>query len=160
MFYQSSLSSPDSAEDMSCTTETGLCTDMQHNYTPTFSALNIPSRRPLNLISSKPFTSDAQDKKLYDNYMFLPTEHMHASSVNPTIVVSAITGDSSKDTCSIDFGAPQQQFNYFSTSSADDIQGSVGTGETDADLRNNCDEGHGSTWWGNIRSVEFPFSLS
>ncbi|KAL8088875.1 hypothetical protein AgCh_038586 [Apium graveolens] len=176
IFNESSLSSPSSAEDMSCTTETGLCTDMRQNYPPSVSALskavirvrplNIPSHRPL--ISSKQFTSESLDKKLNHNYMLFPTEHMHESRVNPTIVVSstnsnlscAITGDSSKDTYRIDFGAPQQQFNYFSTSSADDIQGSMGTWETDAGLRKNCDEGHGSTPWGNIRSIEFPFSLS
>lgn len=168
ILIQGSLSSPSSAEDMSCTTETGLCTDMRQNYTPSFSALDIPSHRPLNPISSKPFTSDDLDNELYDNYMFLPAEHMHASRVSPTIDVSSMisnlfrttAGDSRKDTYSIDFRAPQQQFNYFSSSSADDIQGSVGTGETDGGLRKNRDEGHGSARWGNIRSIGHPFSLS
>lgn len=159
IFNLGSLSSPGSAENISCTTETGLCTDMRQNYTPSFSALDIPSHRPLNPKSFKSFTSDALDGELYDNYMFLPAEDMHASHVNPTIDVTsmmsdlsrAITGDSSKDTYSIDFRAPQQQFDYFSTSSSDDIQGSMGTEEIDAGLRRIFDEGHGSTRRGNIQ---------
>ncbi|KAA8530359.1 hypothetical protein F0562_005069 [Nyssa sinensis] len=56
---------------------------------------------------------------------------------------------------SIDFEGPQQQFNSFSSSSPQDLQGNI----EEIGLRKNQSATHGNNQWENVRSIGFPFSL-
>ncbi|CBI22222.3 unnamed protein product, partial [Vitis vinifera] len=59
----------------------------------------------------------------------------------------------------IDFGGPQQQFNGFSISLPEDLQGNIHTGEEDTGFRKSASAGQANNPCGNIRSIGFPFSL-
>lgn len=170
MFTQGSHSTQFSPENMSCTTETSsamqLCNELQQNSTASYSALDIPSYRPINPTFYKPFSLGNSNGDFQNGLVFSPPD-MSGPSTKSTVDVTsmifnlspALIGDASKTSESIDFGGPQQQFTNFSMSSPEDMQGSIGTGEDDAGSTKNHNLKHGNNQWGNIRSIGFPFTL-
>ncbi|PSR87668.1 Protein FEZ like [Actinidia chinensis var. chinensis] len=132
-----------SSETLSCTTETA-----------SFSALDIPSYKPMNPAACKPSPFSIPNEDLSTGFMFSPAEMPGPTPKNTLDVTSvlfnlspALIEDVSKASENIDFGEPQPPFHVFSLSSPQDMQGSSGAARA-------------SDEWGNIRSIGFPFSLS
>ncbi|XP_057491404.1 putative NAC domain-containing protein 94 [Actinidia eriantha] len=143
-----------SSETISCTTETA-----------SFSALDIPSDKPMNPVACKPSPFSIPNKDLSTGYTFSPLEMPGPATINTLDVASVLFNlsptlieDVSRASQSIDFEEPQQPFNVFSLGSPQDMQG--GTGEDDLGLRKYVSAARASDEWGNIRSLVFPFSLS
>ncbi|CAL5325824.1 hypothetical protein CsSME_00005164 [Camellia sinensis var. sinensis] len=157
------------SETMSCTTEIGstiqLCSnnDLHQVSTASFSALDIPSYKPMNptLGKSSPFSVPNGD--LPSGFMFSPLEPTTKNTNDVSSMLfnlsPALIGDVNKTSESIDFEGQQLQFNGFSTSSPQDMQGSIGNEEDHMGLRKIPSAGHGNNQWGSVRSIGFPFSL-
>ncbi|WKA04626.1 hypothetical protein VitviT2T_022642 [Vitis vinifera] len=146
-----------SSENISCTTENGssidLCcnNDLQQASPASFSALDIPSYKAINPAACKPSMFPIPNAgDLQNSSMFLPLEVPGSS---PGLLNLPLGSDS------IDFGGPQQQFNGFSISLPEDLQGNIHTGEEDTGFRKSASAGQANNPCGNIRSIGFPFSL-
>ncbi|KAL6324879.1 hypothetical protein AAG906_019787 [Vitis piasezkii] len=146
-----------SSENISCTTENGssidLCcnNDLQQASPASFSALDIPSYKAINPAACKPSMFPIPNAgDLQNSSMFLPLEVPGSS---PGLLNLPLGSDS------IDFGGPQQQFNGFSISLPEELQGNIHTGEEDTGFRKSASAGQANNPCGNIRSIGFPFSL-
>ncbi|CAK9162904.1 unnamed protein product [Ilex paraguariensis] len=172
MFTQGSYSTDFSSGNISCITETGsgiqLCSnnDLQQASTASFSALDIPSYKPMNSTIYKPSPFCIPTGDLPGGFMFSPLEMSGPTNRHPVDIASmlfnlspAFIGDDSKTSGSIVFAGQAQQFNRFPTSSQLDLEGSIGTGDDDTGLRKNHSATHVNNQWGNARSIEFPFSF-
>ncbi|CAK9186104.1 unnamed protein product [Ilex paraguariensis] len=173
MFTPAAYSTQFSSGNISCTTEMGsgiqLCSNNDLQQVPTtasFSALHIPSYKPMNPAVCKPNPFSIPSGDLPCGFMSSPLE-MSGSTNKSTIDVASILfnlspafiGDEGNASENIDFVGSPQQFNCFPSSSAQDIQASIGMGDEDADLRKDHSAAH-INQWGNVRSIGFPFSLS
>ncbi|XAR51744.1 hypothetical protein NMG60_11006462 [Bertholletia excelsa] len=157
-----------SSETISCAAETGsaiqLCSNnnITRTFTDSFSALDMPSSFPT--VSKSYFPIPNGDTPTA--FMFLPLEMSRPNAKNSVDVnsmlfnlSSSLLEDSSKTTDSIDIEWPEQQFNCFSISSSQDMQGIIGSEEDDTSLRKNPSTALTNNQWENIRSIGFPFSL-
>lgn len=167
LFTQGSHSTQFSLENMSCTTETGsviqLCNELQQNSTASFSAHDIPSYRPINPTFYKPFSLGVPNGDLHNGLVFSPPDFSGPSTKSTADINTmlfnlspALIGDANKTT---DYINPQQEFNNFSMSSPEEMQGSIGTEEADAGSTKIRSATHGNNQWGNIQPIGFPFSL-
>ncbi|WOG93317.1 hypothetical protein DCAR_0312598 [Daucus carota subsp. sativus] len=169
MFSHSTQFSP---ENLSCMTQNGsviqLCNELQQNSTAGFSALDIPSYRPLNSASFyRPYSSGVPHGDHNNGFALSPPDVSPPSTQSAVDVTSmffdvspTIIADPDKTTEGINFGGPQQQFNNFSVSSPEDMQGNTNTCALDAASTKNLIRAHEANQCDNMQSIGFPFSLS
>lgn len=158
-----------SSENISCTTELGsvfqICSnnDLQQPSTGSFSALDMPSYKPINPIVYESSLFPPSNGDLTNNFMFSPHEMSGPtkSTLDATSVLlnPALIGAVSKPSDSIDFEGQQQQFGGFSISLTQDMQDNMSTAEEDAGLRKNPSAIQDNNQWGTFRSIGFPFSF-
>ncbi|KAK3030850.1 hypothetical protein RJ639_035779 [Escallonia herrerae] len=172
MFIEGTSSSQFSPENISCTTDSRsgiqLCksNDLQQASTATFPPLDIPAYRPINATVYKQSPFAIPNCDISNGFMFSPLETSGLTSKSSVDVASmllnlspAFIGDVTKMSESIDFGGPHNEFNSFSISSPQDMQGSIGAGADETDLKKNYGPVHLNNQWENARSIGFPFSL-
>ncbi|GAV58112.1 NAM domain-containing protein [Cephalotus follicularis] len=157
-----------SPENISCTTETGSVmhlyssNDLQQASTASFSALDIPSYKPINPTVYKPYPFSVSNGDLANNFMFLPPEWSGAircTADAPMLFNHTLIGEVRKASESIDFEGSAVQLGGFSTNLPQEMQASIRGGEVEAGLRSNSGAIHDISQWGSTRSIGFPFNL-
>ncbi|KAF5725344.1 hypothetical protein HS088_TW23G00089 [Tripterygium wilfordii] len=151
-----------SSENISCTTEIGSVipfssnNGLQHASAATFAALDVLSHKPLHPTFYKPSLIPNSNGELPNSFMFSQSEPTKCTVDTSSMLLNqALVGDISKG-CSetVDFSGPQQ-FNGFSISMHQNMQGTMDQGG----LRKNQSESHDTNQWGTLGSPGFPFSL-
>ncbi|KAL3525937.1 hypothetical protein ACH5RR_014309 [Cinchona calisaya] len=152
------------SENISCTPETGL----QPASTSTFSALNIPSCKPLNGMVLKPSFLTSPNGDIPCNFMFSPPEISGSAANKSSLEVPSMffnlsptfLGEVHKTLESTDFEGSQHHFNSFSMNSSPDMQEGVSIDNNEAGgIRKDQRDSDANDQWGNMRTVEFPFTL-
>ncbi|KAL3526515.1 hypothetical protein ACH5RR_011171 [Cinchona calisaya] len=172
MFPQGAEYAQYSSENISCTTETGStmhqCTnnDFQPASIAMFSALNIPSCKPLNGSVFKPSLLASPTGDIPCNFVFSPPE-MSGSANKCSIDVPTMLfnlsptylGDVNRTSESIEFEGSQQHFNSFTINSSQDMQEEISMENNEAGIRKDQRDIDSNNEWGNMRSIGFPFSI-
>ncbi|XP_027074412.1 protein FEZ [Coffea arabica] len=160
------------SENLSCATESGSTmqlytnNDLQSASTAIFSALNIPSCKPLNGLLSKPSFLAGPNGDIPCNFMFPPSEISGPPNKCSLDVPSMLfnlsptfLGDVNKTSESIEFEGSQHHFNSFSMNPSPDMQEGISIENDEGGLRKDPRDGDASNQWENMRAIGFPFSL-
>ncbi|KAF8378440.1 hypothetical protein HHK36_029779 [Tetracentron sinense] len=169
MLTQGALCTQFTSENMSCITEAGsaikfCCNNELQQSTSSFSPIDVPSYKPINSMVCKSSLLPISNGDLPAGFLFSPLEMSGPARCTVDVasmlmnLSPAVLGDSRKASESIDFDGPQQQYNSFSITSPQEMQGNMGTGD-DTCLRKNPNITDGSNQWGTVQSIGFPFSL-
>lgn len=124
-----------------------LCNKLQQNSTASFH-----SYRPINPTFYKPFSLGVPNG---DSLLFSPPD-FSGPNTKSTVYINTIFFNLSPALIG-DSNNPQHEFNNFSMSSPEEIQGSIGTEEADAGSIKIRSATHGNNQWGNIQPIGFPF---
>ncbi|OAY60160.1 protein FEZ [Manihot esculenta] len=156
-----------SSENISCTTESvfQICSNnLQQASSGNFRALDISSYKSITTTVDKPSLFPSSNGDLTNSFLFSSIE-MSAPTKCPVddssmLLNSALIGNVSKTSESIDYEGSQHQFNGFSISLPQVTQDHMAADEDEACLRKNPSGVHENSQWETMRSIGFPFSLT